>query len=158
MLSPLLLSSSSPAVLPPFLSFFPWCLPFCPAVHWSASMACPTTLSAAAHLLQPASSPQFPGCTSHLAGIHGKRGGSPSHSQRITKLLSNSPKALLNILQQVSPPHCISNPLPDSLTIQPGSGIWLIKSPPLGNTSYTKCMKPSPKMGVYRFTNTHGIA
>ena len=111
------------------------------AVHWSASMVCPTILPAAARLLQLASSPQLPGCLSHLAGIHGKRGGSPSHFKKITKLHSNNPKALLNILQQVSPPHCISNPLPDSLTTQPGSSIWLFKSPPLGKKCDLQQMK-----------------
>ncbi|RVW12618.1 hypothetical protein CK203_115885 [Vitis vinifera] len=40
------------------------------AVHWSASMACPTTLPSAARLLPPASSSQLPDCPSHLAGIH----------------------------------------------------------------------------------------
>ena len=50
-------------------------------------------------------------------------GGSPSHFKRITKLHFNSPKTLLNILQQVPPPHCISNPLPDSPTTQPKSSI-----------------------------------
>ena len=30
---------------------------------------------AAARLLQPASNPQLPGCASHLAEIHGQRGG-----------------------------------------------------------------------------------
>ena len=107
-------------------------------VHWSASMVCPTILPTATRLLQLASSPQLPGCLSHLARIHGKRGGSPSHFKKITKLHSNSPKALLNILQQVSPPHCISNPLPDSLTTQPGSSIWLLTNeknkPHMGST------------------------
>ena len=53
-----------------------------PPIHWSASMACPTTLPAAARLLQPTSSPQLPGCRSHLAGIHGHRGGVPLTPQK----------------------------------------------------------------------------
>ena len=74
-------------------------------------MACPTTLPPAARLLQPPSSPQLPGCLSHLAEIHGQRGGGPpSHLKKITKFHSNSPKALLNILQQVSLSHSSINP------------------------------------------------
>ena len=124
-----------------------------PSIHRSASMACPTTLPAAACLLQPTSSPQLPGCPSHLARIHGSRGGVPLLFKKITQLHSNSPKTLLNILQQVSPPHCISNPLPDSLTTQPGSSIWLFKSPPLGKKCDLQQMKKNkPHMGVYNMT------
>ena len=70
-----------------------------------------------------------------------REGGGPPHTSKETQLHSNSPKALLNILQQVSPPHCISNPLPDSLTTQPGSSIWLFKSPPLGKKCDLQQMK-----------------
>ena len=81
-------------------------------------------------------------------GFMVREGGSPSHFKRILKLHSNVPKALLNILPQVSPPHCISNPLPDSLTTQPGSSIWLFKSPPLGKKCDLQQMKKtSPKWG-----------
>ena len=155
MFSPLLLLSSSP-VVPLFLSFL-----VCSFTSHSSALL---FTGQQAWLAQPLSLLRHACCSRHQAlsflaarsiwrGFMVREGGSPSHFKRITKLHSNSLKALLNILQQVSPPHCISNPLPDSLTTQPGSSIWLFKSPPLGK----KCdlqqkKKKKPHMGVYNMT------
>ena len=152
MLSPLLPLSSRPAV-PLLLSFLVSSL----ANHSSALLF----TDQQAWLAQPLSLPLHACCSRHQAlsfmaarpiwlGFMVREGGSPSHFKRITKPHSNSPKTLLNILQQVSPPHCISNPLLDSLTTQPGSSIWLFKSHPLGKKCDLQQMKKNkPHMGVY---------
>ena len=156
MLSPLLLLSSSPAVLPSsFFSCSPFLLSF-PFLPWYPPSALLFT-GQQAWLAQPLSLLLHACCSRHptLSFLAARpiwpgfmvREGGPSHFESLTKLHSNSPKAFLNILQQVSPPHCISNPLPDSLTTQPGSSIWLIKSPPLGNMRYKKMHETESQNG-----------